>query len=279
MKQLKSEEKLTYDSNPFTLSFRAFGLFIDFARGVFIAMLVIGFLSFAGDIVSSLPNFFINSSESTETTQIGNGSAEFSMDSINWGLIALVSGAVLTFMLFIATIVFILGTAYKGFVAVGAVSAVDRKPISIGEAFSAMTDRFGTLLIAELMILVRVIGGLLLFTIPGVRAYLRYQSVPYIIMKDKDVTSSQALSQSKTTYKNHLLEVFGLSTVGAIIPVIGQAFFAPGMAMSLKQITYYQNQKLDMPPTHWLNYIGFILIALGIATITALLALIIVFFA
>lgn len=271
MNKSDSAEKLTYDSNPFTLSFRAFGLFLDFARGVFIAMLVIGFLSFAGDIISSLPSFF-TSNDQTQTTQVDSPAAPL-IENIDWSLVALISGTVLMFILFIATIAFIVGTAYKGFIAAGAVSAVDKKPISIGEAFSAMTDRFGTLLIAELKILVRVIGGFLLFIVPGIRAYLRYQSVPYIIMKDKDVTSSQALEQSKSTYKNHLLEVFGIATVGAIIPVIGQAFFASGMAMSLKQLTFYQNQKLDTPPTHWLNYIGFVLIAFAITAVTSLLVI------
>ena len=165
-------------------------------------------------------------------------------------------------MLVVIAISVLLSAVYKGFVAAGAVAAIERRKITAGEAFSEMGSRFGTLFSAELNTALRIFGGLFLFIIPGIRAQLRYQSTSFIIMADKKITASEAVKLSKNLYRNHLMEAFGISTVGGLIPFIGGALSASGMALSVQQLKTYKKLGLATPETHALNYIGIIFLAL-----------------
>lgn len=256
----KEIEVPEYDSNPFTLSFKGFGLLIDYAKGVFIAILVFSFLGFLTNIASYIPGDSTPmSSSSTGTSNVTSTPAIDS--SVNWAMIGGIAALVVGVLFVVIAVSVLISAAYNGFVAAGAVAAVERRKITAGEAFSEMGSRFGVLFSAHFNIALRTFGGYLLFIVPGIRAQLRYQSTPYIIMSNKDISATDAVKSSKDLYRNHLMEAMGISSVGALIPFIGSAIAASGMALSVQQLTAYSKLGKATPKTHILNYIGFIFIA------------------
>jgi cell division protein FtsX len=88
-------------------------------------------------------------------------------------------------------------------------------------------------------------------------------------MQDKNLKSVEAINKTKKLYKNHLMEVFGIMTVGGIIPLIGSSISASGLAMSVKQISEYSVAGKETPKTHILNYLG-LLFVLGILLLISL---------
>lgn len=254
--KLKESKIPEYDSNPFTLSFKGFGLLIDYAKGVFIAILVFSFLGFFSSILSYIPDTSNSNNDfSSGSTSVSSNTGT---DSINWAVVGGIAVLVIGVMFVALAVSVLISAAYKGFVAAGAVAASERRKITAGEAFSEMGSRFSTLFGAELNTTLRIIGGYLLFIVPGIRAQLRYQSTPFIVMSNKEMSASDAVKSSKNLYRNHLLEAMGISTVGGIIPIIGSAIAASGMALSVQQLTAYSKLGLATPKTHWLNYIGII---------------------
>lgn len=142
-----------------------------------------------------------------------------------------------------------------------------------GEAFKAVTERFWTILIVQVLTALKIIGGLLLFVVPGIRAMLRYQMVLLPVF-DENLTATKAMGRMKSLTKNHLMEVFGIATVGAIVPVIGIALQAGGEAILYPELKTLENHDSPMPKVHWLNYLGIILLALfALAVITVAIVL------
>jgi hypothetical protein len=267
-----TKQVLEYDSNPFTLSFKGFGLLVDYAKGVLIAMLIFSFLGVFMNLLSLFPGGDNGSNTSTYSGATSTGS-----NAVNWGFIGGIAAIVFGVLVVVIILSVLLSAVYKGFVAAGAVAAIEKRKITAGEAFSEMGSRFNTLFSAEINTTLRIIGGFFLLFIPGIRAQLRYQSTPFIIMADKKITASESVKLSKELYRNHLMEAFGISTVGGLIPVIGTALTASGMALSVQQLKAYKAQGLATPKTHILNYIG--LIFVGAIFFFALLVGVIIGFA
>ena len=275
MNKITTKPTLEYDSNPFTLSIKGLGLLIEYAKGVFIALLIFGMLGLVLNIFSYIPSdnnsnttSSYSSTEASDTNSLVNGS-----NVVEWGVVVSVTLVIIGALIVIFFVAVFLSALYYGVVASGAVSASEKRMITLGEAFSEMGERLGALFKAEIIINLKIIGGLLLFIVPGIRAALRYQSTPYIIMKNKEISATDAINSSKDLYKGHLMESFGIMTVGAIIPFIGSAVSASGMAMSIQQLTAYKESNLVTPKTHWLNYIGLIILALFFLIIFSITAI------
>lgn len=275
---------LPYDSNPFTISINGFQLLIKYAQSVVITILVLALLSFTlnlvGDIISSFSEKSASAQQDDVSETLDSLQDDFQLDFndqdgqtmqdidsnsspvdtqtiVNIALI--VVGVVLVILLISLPIGIAFSAAFKGFVAAGMIAALQHRKISFGEAFSAMTSRFGTLFVAELIAILKIIGGYLLFIIPGIRAQLRYEALPYVIMSDSQIGAKAAISHTKDLYKNHLMEVFGIKFFAGIVPAIGQAFAAGGIGLSMQQLQAYKQAQLATPKTHWLNYLGVIL--------------------
>lgn len=278
-KKTAGKNKPEYDSNPFTLSFRGFGLFTQYAKSILIAVIIFGLLGLFFNVLTSIPDL-----QKEKNTNYGsykvksdvNGSGSVSIRSydqesdnsdviINEGDKNIVSDLVYAFIpIFIIVMLFglsignLFATIISGVLAAGALSAINKKEITFGQAFSEMGTRFGVLYWANLIAILKIIGGYFLLVVPGVRAQLRYSALPYVVMANKDFDSKQSLSATKDLYRKHLMESFGINTVGAIIPVIGQAITASGFALSIQQLSIYKKDDLVTPKTHWLNYLGLI---------------------
>lgn len=280
-------EPTDYLSNPFIVSFRGLNLLIKHAQGVFIAMLVLGMLGYLNGVNEFFPSptydFTPNDQKSqtynpepysydSPTSLESTGSVQDeetvisvlepennTMSAQSLVLIALFLFGLLSLVL---VVVLFLTVAINGTVAAATSSAVYGKDISIGEAFKQMKRNFGRLISLNLQIYARILGGYLLFIIPGIRAQLRYAAAPVIAMKELELSPKQVRERSKALYDGRLMEPFGILTVGSIIPIIGSALSSSGIALNYKQRDAYSKAKKAAPPTHWLNYLGIILIIL-----------------
>lgn len=263
-------DKPEYNSNPFTLSFKGFGLFAQYAKNILIIMIILSSIGFLFNALSYIPDSPNNNITPVEQS----ASVSSTSDPVNIVMISMVILGISGILIVIFAITLLISALYKGFVAAGTVSAMNEKSISVREAFSQATNRLGVLFKAEIITTLKIIGGYILLIVPGVRAQLRYQSTPYIIMSNKDITATLAIAQSKELYKKHLMEAFGIATVGAIIPFIGQSIMAAGMTLSVNQLTQYKTNNLETPKTHWLNYIGLLFIVFVMLLISSAIFLV-----
>lgn len=271
----------TYDSNPFTLSFRGFGMLVDHAKGVVILLAVFGFLNFIGGQFNSGSDYnFESNSSNISSSEILEDGTLASVDDFEITLVGVATGLSAAMILILAVVLIgaLFITVVGGAVAAAAVSSVNKKDMSIGQAFSAMGSRFGVLYHSTVISGFKVLGGLLLFIIPGVRAGLRYSAVPYIAMAETDLDAHAVLARSKSLYNKHLMEVFGIGFVGGLVPLIGESVKAAGMALSHQQLAAYDAAKLQTPKTHWANYAIFGIIALFLVLLSVLVAIIAIAF-
>jgi hypothetical protein len=298
---------LTYDSNPFTISIHGFQLLIKYAQSVVITILVLGLISFMFNFVGEIASFMPDNSASAQQDDVsetlnslqdgaqldytgsygedgisdtGSLDADNSTSSDVSGaaiatIVAIGIGIFLVVVLVTIPISVAFSAAFKGFIAAGMIAALQHRKISFGEALSAMANRFGALFGAELISTLKIIGGYILFIVPGVRAQLRYEALPYVIMNDPSIKAKEAISQTKDLYENHLMEVFGIKFFAGIIPAIGSAFAAGGIGLSMQQLQAYEKAQLATPKTHWLNYLGLLLVGLLILSVVGLSILLI----
>ena len=130
-----------------------------------------------------------------------------------------------------------------------------KQTTGIREAFGAVTQRFWTIAGIEAISFLKIIGGLFLFIIPGIRAALRYQMAVFPVF-DENLKASEALQRIKKLTKNHLIEVFGVLFVGTIVPVIGSVMQAGGQAVLYPELKSLDKSGAARPAAHWLNYLG-----------------------
>lgn len=256
----KTEE---YVSNPFTITFKGLGLLVDFAKTTFIALVVLSVLGFGFNIIGDIADMTQSRQNDYNEVQEFIDDRGIDTSSIDAGEVlsvgVFIAAAVITALAFGVLIGTLFNAAINGTVAAAANSASEEKEISLGQAIRDMSQRFGVLYLAILVATVKIIGGYIFFIIPGIRAQLRYTALPYLIMSDKSLSADNAIEACKNLYKGHLIEVFGIVTVGGIIPFVGSSLKAGGMALSYKQIASFKKAHKETPQAHWLNYIGFIL--------------------
>ncbi len=240
-----------YISNPFTLSFRAFGNLTQYNMGWFVALLIIEVLNISSSILN----------EPTVSSESGGLSAS---------VVALVSLLVLAALV----IAFVVSVYFYGMFSYVSLQSAAGKSVRFKEAFNETKKRFAPLALGLLNAGVRVIGGLLLFIVPGIRAILRYTVLPYIIMSQPagEVSGADAVARSKAITKSRLMEVLGVVTMN-IIPLIGSSLTIAGEGALYNQLAKYHDKKLEKPKIHWLNYIGFIIAGVGILVIMAIFAI------
>ncbi len=262
-------QQIPYDSNPFSLTFNGLSLLVEYARGIFIAIIAVGFLGFIG-------NFSDSFSKSNSASNIfpAESSASATTSSISSDTILSIVIVIVASLIIFGAIGLIISTILKGVGASSAVAASQKRKITIGQAFSEMSSRFKVLLLAEFLAALRIIGGYLALIVPGIRAQLRYQSTPYIIMLNKDISANEALQSSKDLYSSHLMEVFGINFVSSLIPVVGPGLNIMGMSMSVQQIKAYKDAQQQTPKTHFLNYLGLIAIIVFAFIIISVISLV-----
>ena len=106
--------------------------------------------------------------------------------------------------------------------------------------------RFYDALIMNLLCILAVIGGFLLFMIPGVMLMYAYAMAPYILAENPDISGVEALRLSRLMMKGHKWELFwleltfiGWSILAAFVPLIGGAVVETYKGIS--RTSYYRD--------------------------------------
>ena len=257
-----------YNSNPFTLSFDALGRLFKTNVGWAIALIAVGFIGFLGNAASSVIDL-VNLQQDTTPTSSTSFESSLSNTGVSTGsntdvgVVLLIVGIVLVFVVIAVIIGAIISTFLTGMFTYVMNQSEQGKSVSVSEAFNAVLKRFWRLLWATLLAHLKIFGWTLLFIVPGIIAALRYSLLPYLIMnepeEEKGVTDAH--NKVKSVVKGRLWEVFGVGTVGSLIPIVGETIGIAGRSALYRQLQYSQDHKIERPKIHWLNYLGAILLA------------------
>lgn len=153
--------------------------------------------------------------------------------------------------------------------------------VGFNEAFNAVLKRFPRLFLAQLLATLKIIAWTFLFIIPGIIAAFRYALLPYVILDEpvekKGVVDSH--NRIKALVAGRKREVFGVSTVANLIPIVGPLLQLTGDAKLYRQLQVTHDTHTTRPKVHWLNYLGFVLIGLFVLFIAGIFAIIMLIFA
>lgn len=265
-KKLTDKPTLVYQSNPFSLSFDKFGQFFEKNLGWAIALIILPifglFFQMLGAVVDTTSSSV--QAHAGHVHAIGNNPEAFGFLAILLLVLGIVIFSVLI-VAFVAINVFI-----SGIFTYVALENDAGRTANFSKAIDAVVARFWRLFLAQLLAIAKIFGWTLLFIIPGIVATFRYALLPYVILdqsaKEKGVKASH--ERVKTLVKGRKREVFGVATVAAIIPIVGGINQLVGNAALYRQLQVYGDNKIEKAPVHWLNYFGFILIALYLLLFT-----------
>lgn len=254
-----TKQKLSFESNPFKSSFDGLNRLFKLSQTPAVIILVLSFASFAFNMFPFPGDF--DSSSSTTTTAAS--------DPINGAILG-----ILLSLVFVGVIVTIaLSVFYYGVVNYVAWKTSKNESTDIGEALRATAKKFWTILGIQIIVGLKVLGGLILFIIPGIRAMLRYQMVLFPVF-DEDLGAWQAVNRIKFLTQKSLMEVFGIMTVSQLLFPVAILIQMGGESVLYPQLKAIKDSGAEKPPTHWLNYLGFVLWA-GLFVIIASFSLLI----
>ncbi len=137
--------------------------------------------------------------------------------------------AILFSLIFV--LIVIISVFVQGMISYITYSAIKGETPPITEAFNKTKEKFWVLLEMYIRIALKVLGGLILLIVPGIRAICRYTMAPLVVF-DKDVTAKEAVDFSKKQTKNNLLVLFLLLVASTIIMPIS-AFIQYGGQVSI----------------------------------------------
>ena len=273
--KITPDNKAAYDSNPFTLAFNALGRLFTTNVGWAIALLVVSFFVFIGQMMSNLIQIASKNSlqNSSQYSAPAASTHVASTTPVNVGLVVII---VLVLVLFVA-LIFTISTAISVFISgmfsYVAIQSEQGKSVNFSEAWSETTKRFWRLFKAQLLAGLKIIGWTMLFIVPGIVAAFRYTLLPFVIMgepaKERGARSSHTLT--KKLVKGRLMEVFGIATVAGIVPFVGPVLRLSGNAALYDQLNEYNTLNKQKPKIHWLNYLGLILLAILLLLITLII--------
>ncbi len=242
-----------YVSNPFIVIFRGFGDLFNHNQTMAIVILVFSmlgsFMQFANPFPFAAPGASIGTSTAPTSN---NGTTSFSSVLLPIILVTI-------FVILLIAVAIFISTIYRGVVAYVALKTSRKETVTFEEAIRVTMKKFWTIVLVDVIVGLKVFGGMLLFIIPGIRAMLRYNMVRLTIF-DKDAKASEAISYNKQITKDHLIEVFGMTTAASLMPLIGGILQVGGQSIMYKQLSELKTSGAQKPPVHWLNYLGFILL-------------------
>ena len=233
-----SKSKSHYVSNPFKLVFQGMDAWLKYNQALAVFVVAV---TFGGAIM----NFFVSVDPKSYAPSNANG------------IMTAFIGLLILILLILGSLVFT--TIYNGMVAYIGLQTLKNKTVTFSDALQVSLSKFWIVFVTEIIVTLKIIGGLMLFLIPGIRAALRYSIVNFYIF-DKNSNAREAINQTKDLTRDHLIEVFGMHTAASIVPVVGGLLTAGGQTLMYDQLKKLKKNKIPKPPIHWLNYLGIILI-------------------
>lgn len=155
--------------------------------------------------LGAIPNL-----SSEEKSATNNTAESFTASSGDY-----VALAILFSVLFVLAIV--IGILIQGMISYATYQAINGKTPSIKESWQASKGKFWVLLEVSIWAALKIIGGLLLLIVPGIRALCRYNMAYIAVFDQKDASAKEIMSFSKAQTKDNLLIIFILTIASAII--------------------------------------------------------------
>lgn len=242
--------KIAYESNPFKSSFHGFELL--FKINQLPAILVLAF-TYVGALTQGTPTSF---------WAPPSGGGEMSGTAVAILVTALVFFALISMVVSFCVAIFISGiTGFVGY------KTIRGEETTIGEAFHATLRRFWSIAYILVLAGLKVIGGLFLLIVPGVRAALRYQMAT-IALFDENLSGKAAMQRVKSLTKGHILELFGIQAVAWLIFPVASVLQLGGHIILYPGLKEVKDHNKTKPKVHWLNYLGFVMIAFWLIVIS-----------
>lgn len=229
-----------YVSNPFKIIFDGTGNLFKYNQNLAIILLVASLFMYGGSYIPGNP-----------TSETGT----FNPTSEQITIILIVIGV--TLIILLPLIIFIT-TMYSGVAAYTALKTNQQERVTFKQAWNISLNKFWVLLGINIIVGLKVLGGLILFIVPGIRAILRYNMVHFFVF-DQNTGVSDSISKSKALAKDHLIEIFGMTFAAGIIPVVGSLMTIGGQSIMYPQLIKLKSAPHEKPAVHWLNYLAFII--------------------
>lgn len=254
---MSKENNTSYISNPFKVIFKGFENLFKYNQNLSIILLISSVLVYGGTYINSSSSNFFRTSEPTKEQIIP---------------LLLIIGFFI--LIFIPIYIFFI-VMYNGISAYTIIKTNQEQTTTFKEAWNTTLQKFWIILGVNIIVTLKIIGGIILFVIPGVRASLRYNLV-YIFIFDNNSGVSDAIRRSKNLTKGHLTEIFGMNFASVIIPIVGGLMAIGGKSIIYRQLTQLQtDSSLTKPSVHWLNYLGFVLFGVFLLFIAFIVVIII----
>ncbi len=267
----KTPDTIKYESNPFTLSFNALGRMFEknalWAAGFVGLTLVWFFMQLFGQIFQAI--FSNPQSSSAYTNSSGN--------ELNAVAILAITILILSILLVVVISAIAISTFVSGLFSYIALESNQGRSVTASQGFNKALHRFWPLFKSQLLAAVKIFGWTLLFIIPGIVAFYRYSALPFVVMAEDETSASKIHARTKLLVRKRLWELFGISFVAGLIPVVGGLLKYTGTAALYQQMQVYTDGNIEKPKVHWLNYLGMML--LGAFAIFSMFIIAIIFIA
>ena len=167
----------------------------------------------------------------------------------------------------------VLGVVLAPLVAILMLSGARGQQVGFKEALGRCWKYAWRVFLVSILTALAVIGGLILFIIPGL-IFAAWFSLSIYALIDDDLRPVAAMKRSKQLVKQHVWETWGLYSLPHMfeaIPALGGAVAGVFNILMLGSpaVRYLQLKELKVdtktvkPPIHWLNYVVIVLALLG----------------
>jgi len=250
-------------------------------------------LAVANQVFGNLPSFLDSIGEDTRSNDISTA-------------ITVIS-SVFT-LLFLVVSVFV-STLWAGFVSLVGVNNAQDESVSVKASLKTSLSKFWTVLGINLIIglvtvalllpgaVIALVGaGLLgtdmdsaaviafilagLFTIFGIIFAVRYSPARNLSLNavfDENLSALSAMKRSVVLTKNRVIETWGMSFPGTIVPIVGPLLATCGLGAHYLQLKVYRDNSAALPKVHILSWLPIMLLVAGfllVGLIGAIIALV-----
>lgn len=142
--------------------------------------------------------------------------------------------------------------------------------ITLSDALKNAKPFIWRTLVASILTVLAVIGGLILFIIPGL-IFLGWFALSSYAVVSEDLGAVDSMKRSKALVKGRVWELYGLMmlpSATAIVPFIGpiisfvvSILMIPASAIRFVQLV--ETKPEDRPKVHWINYASIVLAIIG----------------
>ncbi|TAK89232.1 hypothetical protein EPO04_04015 [Patescibacteria group bacterium] len=163
---------------------------------------------------------------------------------------ALFGGLLLLLLLFSLYALYI-----QNFLLVIMLAAAQGQRLSIGEGSKRAIRLIPKLFVVGLLYALAVIGGFILFIIPGF-IFMAWFALASLAAIHEDLGPVAALKRSRQLVRDHLIETWGL--LGLQSTILGIVMLA-SMPVRYLQLVQLKDGKLDKAELHWANYVAIVI--------------------